>query len=86
MVIDDANAESERIANTRSDAGAEMTPNQLAEARQYGRIELICDLADKALDLAYLAVSTIFLRGRLTIGWRDSFRGPGFVWRRCLQS
>jgi STE24 endopeptidase len=61
MVIDDANAESERVANTQSDSGADMTPEQLAEARRYGRIELICDLADKALDLAYLAVATIFL-------------------------
>jgi STE24 endopeptidase len=61
MEIDNANAESEQGANTRSDAGTDMTPNQLAEARQYGRIELICDLADKALDLAYLAVATIFL-------------------------
>jgi STE24 endopeptidase len=32
-----------------------MTPEQLAEAREYGRLELICDLADKALDLTYLA-------------------------------
>jgi STE24 endopeptidase len=38
-----------------------MTPEQLAEAQRYGRIELICDLADKAIDLAYLAVATIFL-------------------------
>jgi STE24 endopeptidase len=61
MVIDDANVESERVANTQSDSGADMTPEQLAEARRYGRIELICDLADKAVDLAYLAVATIFL-------------------------
>jgi STE24 endopeptidase len=61
MVIDDANVESERVANTQSDSGADMTPGQLAEARRYGQIELICDLADKALDLAYLAVATVFL-------------------------
>jgi STE24 endopeptidase len=35
-----------------------MTPEQLAEAREYGRLELICDLADKALDLVYLAAFT----------------------------
>ena len=86
MVINDSNAESEQGANTRPDSGADMTPEQLAEARRYGRIELICDLADKALDLAYLAVATIFLRGRSTIGWRDSFRGPGCGWRRCSRS
>ena len=38
-----------------------MTPEQLAEARQYGRLELICDLADKAIDLAYLAVFALYL-------------------------
>jgi STE24 endopeptidase len=31
-----------------------MTPEQLAEAREYGRLELVCDLADKGIDLAYL--------------------------------
>jgi len=39
----------------QSDA-AEMTGEQLAEAKQYGRISLSCDLADKALDVAFLAV------------------------------
>ncbi len=39
-----------------------MTPEQLAEAREYGRLELICDLADKALDLAYLAAFTALIR------------------------
>ncbi|OHB75721.1 MAG: hypothetical protein A2W31_09940 [Planctomycetes bacterium RBG_16_64_10] len=33
-----------------------LTAEQLAEARQYGRLELICGLADKLLDLVYLAV------------------------------
>jgi STE24 endopeptidase len=37
-----------------------MTPEQLAEAREYGRRDLICDLADKALDVAYLAAFTVF--------------------------
>ncbi len=35
---------------------AEMTPEQLAEAQQYGWLSLLCDLADKGLDLAFLAV------------------------------
>jgi len=39
----------------------EMTPEQLAEAKQYGRISLACDLADKALDVAFLAVAAFAL-------------------------
>jgi STE24 endopeptidase len=62
MVISSAsNIETPTTAEASLDNGADMTPDQLAEARRYGRIELICDLADKALDLAYLAVATIFL-------------------------
>ncbi len=38
---------------------AGMTPEQLAEAKHYGRLELICGLADKALDLAVLAVVAV---------------------------
>jgi STE24 endopeptidase len=38
---------------------AGMTPDQLAEAKRYGRLELICGLADKALDLAFLAVVAV---------------------------
>lgn len=34
----------------------EMTPDQLEEAKRYGRLELICDLADKALDVVVLGV------------------------------
>ena len=40
---------------TGASTGA-LTAEQLAEARQYGRLDLLCGLADKALDLAYLAV------------------------------
>jgi len=32
-----------------------MTGQQLAEAKRYGRYDLVCTLADKGLDLAYLA-------------------------------
>ena len=38
-----------------------MTPEQLAEAKRYGRAQLYCDLADKGLDLAYLAVAAVVL-------------------------
>jgi STE24 endopeptidase len=43
-----------------SDA-AEMTADQLAEAKDYGRASLYCDLADKALDVGYLAVMAFAL-------------------------
>ncbi|MBX7165157.1 MAG: M48 family metallopeptidase [Pirellulales bacterium] len=33
------------------------TLEELAEAREYGRIQLACELADKALDVGYLAVA-----------------------------
>ena len=40
---------------------ATMTPEQLAEAREYGRLKLWSDLADKALDVAVLAVFAFVL-------------------------
>jgi STE24 endopeptidase len=40
-------------------ADAGMTPAQLAEARQYGRLEIRCTLADKALDLVFLAIMVL---------------------------
>jgi STE24 endopeptidase len=33
-----------------------MSAEQLADAKQYGRLELVCGLADKAIDVAFLAV------------------------------
>jgi len=45
-----------------SDGGAAgMTRQQLAEARQYGRQTLVCDLADRLLDVAYLAIFALVL-------------------------
>ncbi len=35
-------------------ADEELSGEQLAEARRYGRAQLVCDLADKALDLVFL--------------------------------
>jgi STE24 endopeptidase len=49
-----------------------MTPEQLAEARQYGRLELVCDLADKAIDLAYLSVFA-FLGATAVDSWLARF-------------
>ena len=39
----------------------DMTDGELAEAKRYGRLELGCALADKAIDVAYLAVAAFFL-------------------------
>ncbi len=38
-----------------------MTRGELAEAKRYGRLELACTLADKAVDAAYLTVAALFL-------------------------
>jgi STE24 endopeptidase len=40
---------------------AGMTPEQLAEARQYGRYSLACTLADKLLDVVYMSFAAIVL-------------------------
>jgi STE24 endopeptidase len=40
-----------------------MTDDQLAEAKRYGRYDLVCTLADKGLDLLYLAVAALLAAG-----------------------
>lgn len=42
-----------------------MTPQQLAEAEEYGRRGFFCDLADKALDVGYLGVMAFLVAGPL---------------------
>jgi STE24 endopeptidase len=49
-----------------------MTPAQLAEAQQYGRLSLWCDLADKALDVGFLTVAAFALAAPLD-GWLTGF-------------
>lgn len=39
----------------------EMTPQQRDEARRYGRLGLVCELADKAIDLGYLFLFALLL-------------------------
>lgn len=51
---------------------AEMTPQELAEAKEYGRLDLVCDLADRAIDLGYLAVAS-FLFGPAVDAWLAGF-------------
>ena len=42
-------------------AAGKMTAAELAEAKQYGRRQLFCDVADIAIDLGFLAVMTFVL-------------------------
>jgi STE24 endopeptidase len=42
-------------------SAADMTDAELAEAKQYGRLDLACAVADKAIDVAYLAVAAFVL-------------------------
>ena len=50
---------------------AAMTGEELAEAKRYGRYDLVCTLADKVLDVTYLAVVAMLL-ARHVDGWLAS--------------
>jgi STE24 endopeptidase len=43
-----------------------MTDEQLAEAKRYGRLDLICSLADKAIDVIYMAAAAFVLAQPIT--------------------
>jgi STE24 endopeptidase len=49
-----------------------MTGAELAEAKRYGRLELACGLADKAVDAGYLAVAAFILAAPLD-RWLQSY-------------
>ena len=51
---------------------AGMTPEQLAEAKQYGRISLACTAADKLLDLFFLTFAAVVLARPLDAWLQDS--------------
>ena len=40
---------------------AELSPEELAEAKRYGRLDLVCTLVDKAIDLVFVAVMALVL-------------------------
>ncbi len=44
-----------------SELAAEMTTDELAEAKRYGRIGLVCALLDKAVDIVYLGIMALLL-------------------------
>jgi len=43
------------------EGGSGMNDAELAEAKRYGRLDLACSMADKAIDMAYLAVAAFWL-------------------------
>ncbi len=51
---------------------AGMSAEQLAEAKQYGRISLACALLDRVIDLSYLATMALFLARPLD-AWLQTF-------------
>jgi STE24 endopeptidase len=65
-----ASSDQQPPADSRGEAG--MTGGELAEAKRYGRLELVCTLADKALDAAYLAVAA-FLLARPIDNWLQTY-------------
>ena len=58
-----------------------MTEQELAEAKQYAREDLICDLIDKAVDIAYLAIFA-FLFARPLDPWIQTSLGIDNLWGR----
>ncbi len=55
------NLADETIAAADNADTAEMTPDQLAETKRYGRQQLFCDLIDRAVDLMFLTVAAFLI-------------------------
>jgi len=49
-----------------------MTPEELAEAKRYGRCDLACTLVDKLVDVAYLGVMALVV-ARPMDAWLSGF-------------
>jgi len=64
-----------------TDTGEPMTPQQLAEAKEYGHRQLSCDLADRAIDITFLSVAT-FLLARPLDEWFQADAGINALWLR----
>jgi STE24 endopeptidase len=62
----------EKISEPTPESMTVMSEAELEEAKRYGRLELKCTLADKAVDLLYLAVAA-FLLGKPLDQWLSNF-------------
>lgn len=62
----------------RPDA-ARMTGEQLAEAKRYGRYDLACTLADKGLDVAYLATVALLAAGAIDRWLKGYLPADGYL-------
>ena len=56
-----------------------MTDAELSEAKRYCRLELVCSLADKGIDVAYLSVAA-FLLARPLDAWLQTFSPMAGNW------
>src|SRR3954470_15560806 len=65
-------AESSAATAAATSEDLERTPEQLAEAHRYGQLELICSLADKFIDVAFLSFAT-FVLARPLDRWLSQF-------------
>jgi len=72
--FDDANSPSPQ-ADAPVEAAEEMTEQQLAEAKQYGRADLACTVADMVIDLVFLSIAALLLAVPL-----DRFLQETFTW------
>ena len=66
-------------------AAAGLSPEELAEAKRYGRLGLYCSLADRAVDVVYLAVMALLL-ARPIDAWlgRSSWLGEYWTLRLAV--
>lgn len=79
----DAAETSPADAEPSADAPAEMTPEELAEAKQYSHERLICSLVDMGIDVVYLMVAA-FLLARPLDAWLSQFGLFQSLWLRLI--
>jgi hypothetical protein len=53
-------------------SSAELSEDELAESKCYARSELLCDLADKVIDVAFLSIMAILIAPHIA--------GPMLAW------
>jgi STE24 endopeptidase len=71
--VDQMDVLSTNVATAPEADSIDMTPQQLAEARRYGRVSLALTLADMALDLVFLGVMALVFARPLD-GWLAGFQ------------